>query len=103
MAEVDNARAPKATTAYIDGELALKANKSDMTAALAFKADQSTTYTKTEGNTHLSGKQNSPIFKDPTQLDPLVLGFPLLHAGNIVPGIAVVSAVKYNSLWERLY
>ena len=57
---------------------------------MALKANQSTTYTKTEVDTHLSGKQNTLIFKDPTQLDPLVLGVPRVRAGNIVPGIAVV-------------
>jgi hypothetical protein len=54
---------------------------------LASKANQATTYTITEADTRLSGKQNTLIFKDPTQLDPLV---PLLRAGTIVPGIAVV-------------
>ena len=39
----------------------------------------------------LANKQQTLIFKDPTQLSPLVQGFPLLHAGNIVPGLAVVS------------
>ena len=39
----------------------------------------------------LANKQTSLIFKDPTQLSPPVQGFPLLHSGNIVPGIAVVS------------
>ena len=39
----------------------------------------------------LSNRQQTLIFKDPTQLSPLVQGVPLLHEGNIVPGIAVVS------------
>ena len=38
----------------------------------------------------LSNKQQTLIFKDPTQLSPPVQGFPLLGGGNIVPGIAVV-------------
>ena len=69
--------ATKATITYVDDQLLLKAN-------------QATTYTITEVDTRLSGKHSTLIFKDPTQLEPLVLGFPLLRAGNIVPGIAVV-------------
>ena len=38
----------------------------------------------------MNGKQNTLIFRDPTQLDPPVQGFPLLGGGNIIPGIAVV-------------
>jgi hypothetical protein len=38
----------------------------------------------------LSNKQQTLIFKDPTQLSPPVQGFPLLGDGNIVPGIVVV-------------
>ena len=38
----------------------------------------------------MNGKQNALIFRDPTQLDPPVQGFPLLGGGNIIPGIAVV-------------
>ncbi len=38
----------------------------------------------------MSGKQNTLILRDPTQLNPLVQGFPLLGGGNIVPGISVV-------------
>ncbi|MFM7986413.1 MAG: hypothetical protein ACKPKO_44585, partial [Candidatus Fonsibacter sp.] len=38
----------------------------------------------------LTGKQNALIFRDPTQLNPLVQGVPLLGGGMIVPGIAVV-------------
>ena len=37
----------------------------------------------------MNGKQNALIFRDPTQLDPPVQGFPLLGGGNIIPGIAV--------------
>ena len=60
-----------------------------LSVGLASKANQATTYTITEVNARLSGKQNTLMFKDPTQLDPLVLVFPLLRAGNIVPGIVV--------------
>ena len=38
----------------------------------------------------LSNKQQTLIFKDPTQLSPPVQGFPLLGGGNIILGIAVV-------------
>ena len=47
-------------------------------------------YNKNQVDNLLSGKQNALIFRDPTQLNPLVQGFPLLGGGNIVPGIAVV-------------
>ena len=69
--------ATRATIAYVDDQLLLKAN-------------QATTYTIAEVDTRLSGKQSTLIVKDPTQVEPLVLGFPLLRAANIVPGIAVV-------------
>ena len=55
--EVDNARAPKATTAYVGGQLATKANQAttytitQVDTALARKANQTTTYTKTEVDT----------------------------------------------------
>ncbi|MFM7980202.1 MAG: hypothetical protein ACKPKO_12880, partial [Candidatus Fonsibacter sp.] len=47
-------------------------------------------YNKNQVENLLSGKQNTLIFRDPTQLNPLVQGFPFLGGGNIVPGIAVV-------------
>ncbi|MFM7979969.1 MAG: hypothetical protein ACKPKO_11705, partial [Candidatus Fonsibacter sp.] len=47
-------------------------------------------YNKTQVDNLVSGKQNALIFRDPTQLNPPVQGFPLLGGGNIVPGIAVV-------------
>ncbi|MFM7978404.1 MAG: hypothetical protein ACKPKO_03730, partial [Candidatus Fonsibacter sp.] len=47
-------------------------------------------YNKTQVDNLLTGKQNALIFRDPTQFNPLVQGFPLLGGGNIVPGIAVV-------------
>ncbi|MFM7988535.1 MAG: hypothetical protein ACKPKO_55400, partial [Candidatus Fonsibacter sp.] len=47
-------------------------------------------YHKTQVDNLLTGKQNALIFRDPTQLNPLVQGFPLLGGGNIVPGISVV-------------
>ena len=46
-------------------------------------------YNKVQVDNLLTGKQNALIFRDPTQLNPLVQGFPLLGGGNIVPGIAV--------------
>ena len=46
-------------------------------------------YNKTQVEDLLNGKQNALIFRDPTQLDPPVQGFPLLSGGNIIPGIAV--------------
>ncbi|MFM7978241.1 MAG: hypothetical protein ACKPKO_02905, partial [Candidatus Fonsibacter sp.] len=47
-------------------------------------------YNKIQVENLLTAKQNTLIFRDPTQLNPLVQGFPLLGGGNIVPGIAVV-------------
>ncbi|MFM7987372.1 MAG: hypothetical protein ACKPKO_49470, partial [Candidatus Fonsibacter sp.] len=47
-------------------------------------------YNKNQVENLLSKKQNALIFRDPTQLNPPVQGFPLLGGGNIVPGIAVV-------------
>ncbi|MFM7979099.1 MAG: hypothetical protein ACKPKO_07250 [Candidatus Fonsibacter sp.] len=38
----------------------------------------------------LTAKQNTLILRDPTQLNPLAQGFPLLGGGNIIPGISVV-------------
>ena len=34
-------------------------------------------YNKTQVENLVNGKQNALIFRDPTQLDPLVQGFPL--------------------------
>ncbi len=47
-------------------------------------------YTKAAVEGLLSNKQQTLIFKDPTQLSPPVQGFPLVGGGNIVPGIVVV-------------
>ncbi|MFM7987612.1 MAG: hypothetical protein ACKPKO_50685, partial [Candidatus Fonsibacter sp.] len=47
-------------------------------------------YNKTQVDNLVSGKQNALIFRDPTQLNPPVQGFPLLGGSNIVPGISVV-------------
>ena len=47
-------------------------------------------YTKAAVEGLLSDKQQTLIFKDPTQLSPPVQGFPLLGGGNIIIGIAVV-------------
>ncbi|MFM7987467.1 MAG: hypothetical protein ACKPKO_49960, partial [Candidatus Fonsibacter sp.] len=47
-------------------------------------------YNKAQVENLLTAKQNALIFRDPTQLNPPVQGFPLLGGGNIVPGIAVV-------------
>ncbi|MFM7979568.1 MAG: hypothetical protein ACKPKO_09655, partial [Candidatus Fonsibacter sp.] len=47
-------------------------------------------YNKTQVENLLTAKQNTLIFRDPTQLNPPVQGFPLLGGGNIVPGISVV-------------
>ena len=47
-------------------------------------------YTKAAVEGLLSKKQQTLIFKDPTQLSPPVQGFPLLGGGNIILGIAVV-------------
>ena len=47
-AETDNLLAPKPSTSYVDAQLLLNANVADMTAALALKAKQGTTYTVSE-------------------------------------------------------
>ncbi|MFM7981769.1 MAG: hypothetical protein ACKPKO_20865, partial [Candidatus Fonsibacter sp.] len=47
-------------------------------------------YNKTPVDNLVSGKQNALIFRDPTQLNLLVQGLPLLGGGNIVTGISVV-------------
>ena len=62
--EIDKLLAPKATVAYIYGQLLLKANqlttytKTAVDATLGLKANQSTTYTKTETDTALALKAN---------------------------------------------
>ncbi|MFM7981139.1 MAG: hypothetical protein ACKPKO_17665 [Candidatus Fonsibacter sp.] len=47
-------------------------------------------YNRIQVDNLVSGKQNALIFKDPTQVHPLIQGLPLLGGGNIVPGISVV-------------
>ncbi|MFM7987878.1 MAG: hypothetical protein ACKPKO_52055, partial [Candidatus Fonsibacter sp.] len=47
-------------------------------------------YNNTQVDNLLTGKQNALIFRDPTHLNPLVQGFPLLGGGTFVPGISVV-------------
>ncbi|MFM7979484.1 MAG: hypothetical protein ACKPKO_09230, partial [Candidatus Fonsibacter sp.] len=51
-------------------------------------------YNKTQVDNLVSGKQNTLIFRAPTQLNPLVQGFPLLGGGNIVPGISAVPPLR---------
>ncbi|MFM7988866.1 MAG: hypothetical protein ACKPKO_57095, partial [Candidatus Fonsibacter sp.] len=54
-------------------------------------------YNKTQVANLLTGKQNVLIFRDTTQLNPIVQGFPLLGGGNIVPGISVVPPLSLTN------
>lgn len=47
---------PKATVAYVDAQLLLKANITDMNTALALKSDKLTTYTITQVDSLLNPK-----------------------------------------------
>ncbi|MFM7988582.1 MAG: hypothetical protein ACKPKO_55645, partial [Candidatus Fonsibacter sp.] len=55
-------------------------------------------YNKTQVENLLTAKQNTLTFRDPTQLNPPVQGFPLLGGGNIVPCISFVPplSLTYN-------
>jgi hypothetical protein len=77
-------------------------NKTDVDTALAGKAAQSSTYTKSEvdgllvtkASTNyvdnaLAAKQNTLTFVDPMNLGTLVVGYPLLIGSNIIPRLSV--------------
>ena len=72
----------------------------DITSAISGKADQSTTYAKSDVDTLSTGKPNFPIFRNPAPLNPPVQGFPLLGGGNMFPGIAIappLTLTKYGT------
>ena len=63
---------PKATKAYVDTQLLVKSNTADMTAALALKADKTTTYTISQVDTALALKANQATRYTKTETDNLL-------------------------------
>ena len=85
-AETDNLLATKATIAYVDDQLLLKAN-------------QATTYTITEVDTRLSGKQNTLISRILRNWIRLLWVSSVTRRKHRARNRRC-SAVKYNLLWE---
>ena len=53
-------------------------------------------YNKAQVDNPLTGRQNTLICRDHTQLNPLVQGFPLLGGANIVPSISGVPPLTFT-------
>ena len=106
---MDNVVAPKATTAYVYGQLATKANQAttytiaQVDTALALKANQATTYTTTQVDIALALKANAATTYTKTDVDNALAGQqPLINmltalSVDIITAVGDINAAGFTT------